>query len=57
VLHVFGYDGRQKLTKPLQDLDPSLANVTSVGIAAMQDGEIFILDSAKPRVLHLRLNM
>ncbi|MFZ0820813.1 MAG: hypothetical protein WAM91_12145 [Candidatus Acidiferrales bacterium] len=57
VLHIFSYDGQEKLTKPLQDLDPSLVNVTSAGIAAMQDGEIFILDSAVPRVLHFRLNM
>jgi hypothetical protein len=57
VLHVFSYDGQEKLAKPLQDLDPSLANVTSAGVAAMQDGELFILDTAAPRILHLRLNM
>jgi hypothetical protein len=57
VLHVFSYDGQEKLTKPLQDLDLSLTNVTSGGIAAMQDGEIFILDTAAPRVIHLRVNM
>ncbi len=57
VLHVFGYDGQEKLSKPLQDLDPSLASVTCAGIAAMADGEFFILDSAAPRVLHLRLNL
>jgi hypothetical protein len=57
VLHVFSYDGEEKLAKSLQDLDPSLSNVASAGIAAMQDGELFILDSAAPRVLHFRLNM
>jgi hypothetical protein len=57
VLHVFSYDGQEELTKPLQDLGPLLKNVTSVGIAAMQDGELFILDSAAPRILHFRLNM
>jgi DNA-binding beta-propeller fold protein YncE len=57
VLHVFSYDGQEKFTKPLQDLDPALATITCAGIAAMQDGEFFILDSAAPHVLHFRLNL
>jgi hypothetical protein len=56
VVHVFSYDGDEKFSKPLLNLDPSLTGITFAGIAAMQDGEIFILDSAAPRVLHLRVN-
>ncbi len=56
VLHVFSFDGEEKLAEPLQDIDPSLVNVTSAGIAAMQDGELFILDAAVPRVLRFRVN-
>jgi streptogramin lyase len=57
VLHVFSYDGQEKFSKPLQDVDPAIASITCVGIAAMQDGELFILDSATPHVLHFRLNL
>ncbi|HUK29752.1 MAG TPA: NHL repeat-containing protein [Candidatus Acidoferrum sp.] len=57
VLHVFSYDGQEMLSKPLQDLNLSLANIHLAGMAAMQDGEVFILDSASPSVFRLRVNM
>jgi hypothetical protein len=57
VLHVFSYDGQEKFTKSLQDVDSAIASITCAGIAAMQDGELFILDSAAPHVLHFRLNL
>jgi hypothetical protein len=57
VLHVFSYDGQEKLSKPLGDLDISLANIKLTGIAAMQDGELFILDASAPTIFRLRVNM
>jgi hypothetical protein len=57
VLHVFTYDGQEKLSKPLRDLDISLANIKLTGIAAMPDGEVFILDASAPSVFRLRVNI
>jgi hypothetical protein len=57
VIHVFSYDGQEKLSKPLGDLDIALANIKLTGIAAMQDGELFILDASAPSILRLRINM
>ncbi len=57
VLHVFSYDGQEKLSRPLSDLDISLAHITLTGIAAMQDGELFILDASGPSILRLRINL
>jgi hypothetical protein len=57
VLHVFSYDGQEKLSKPLGDLDIALANIKITGIAAMQDGELFILDASAPSIFRLRINM
>jgi DNA-binding beta-propeller fold protein YncE len=56
VLHIFSYEGVEKLAGAISGFDPFLANVTAVGIAATGDGEFFILDATAPRVLRFRLN-
>jgi len=56
-IHLFApTDGQEKLTKPLQELDPSLTNLEIKGMAVTPDGELLILDAAAPRVLRFRLN-
>jgi hypothetical protein len=57
VIHVFTPDGQERRVTPLQDLDPSLANVTVGGVASTPDGELEVLDTAAPRVLRFRLNL
>ena len=56
-LHIFNpADGQEKLSKPLQDIDPLLSHLEIKGIAVTPDGELLILDAAAPRVLRFRLN-
>jgi len=56
-LHIFNpTDGQEKLSKPLQDIDPLLSHLEIKGMAATPDGELLILDAAAPRVLRFRLN-
>lgn len=57
VLRVFAVgEKREKLSKPLQELDPSLINLNVKGMAATADGDLLILDATVPRVLRFRLN-
>jgi hypothetical protein len=57
VLRIFALtEKHEKLSRLLQEIDPSLANLNIKGMAATQDGELLILDAAAPRVLRFRLN-
>jgi hypothetical protein len=56
-LHIFTLtEKREKLSKSLLDLDPSLTNLNIKSMAATQDGDLLILDANTPRVLRFRLN-
>lgn len=56
-IHIFNSaDGQEKLSKPLQDIEPSLSHLDIKGIAVTPDEELLILDAAAPRVLRFRLN-
>jgi hypothetical protein len=57
MLRIFALnEKREKLSKPLLEIDPSLVNLNIKSMAATQDGDLLILDAAAPRVLRFRLN-
>ncbi|MGH9592418.1 MAG: hypothetical protein ACRD5L_04960, partial [Bryobacteraceae bacterium] len=56
VIHIFIPDGREPISKPLTEIDPSASTIIVGGIAATADGQLLILDVAAPRVLRFRLN-
>jgi sugar lactone lactonase YvrE len=56
-IHVFALDGQELRYALLQDVDPSLTNISLGGVASTPDGEIVLLDTGAPRVLRFRLNL